>query len=305
MLRRLMLSLAFALLLGLALMPASAQISNPLVTISCANISVSGVAGVSGSLFINVDNGTVFLVSTSITSIVNGQDISVNVPFATQPQGTTLNYSVTFGTFADSQSVACAGPFGAVGLSDGRLNSFDVAAPIAVFCSGTGIEILNIDSRGRTSLGVRASGQQIANGLAQAAAGGVNVQIVASGATSLWALTSNELQAVFRGSSNYDFIFAPLRCNITFSATVITVTATPLAPAGPVFGPVTVPVVNPPVTGGACVAPAGARAAHIVRSGENLFRIGLRYGVDYRIIAAYNGIANPARIFVGQCIIIP
>lgn len=44
---------------------------------------------------------------------------------------------------------------------------------------------------------------------------------------------------------------------------------------------------------------------HVVSAGENLFRIGLRYGVGYQTIANYNGIANPALITIGQRIIIP
>lgn len=44
---------------------------------------------------------------------------------------------------------------------------------------------------------------------------------------------------------------------------------------------------------------------HIVQQGENLFRIGLRYGIDYHELAAYNGIPNPDVISVGQAIRIP
>lgn len=44
---------------------------------------------------------------------------------------------------------------------------------------------------------------------------------------------------------------------------------------------------------------------HVVRTGENLFRIGLRYGIDYRVLASFNGIYNPARIYAGQVLQIP
>lgn len=57
------------------------------------------------------------------------------------------------------------------------------------------------------------------------------------------------------------------------------------------------------------IAPLSAQAAdcgtHVVQRGENLFRIGLRYGVHYRTLAAYNGIYDPARIYAGQVIRIP
>ncbi len=45
--------------------------------------------------------------------------------------------------------------------------------------------------------------------------------------------------------------------------------------------------------------------SHIVQAGENLFRIGLRYGVPYPQIAAVNNIGTNYRIFVGQQLIIP
>lgn len=44
---------------------------------------------------------------------------------------------------------------------------------------------------------------------------------------------------------------------------------------------------------------------HVVAAGENLFRIGLRYGFTVAELAAYNGIANPNYISVGQVIRIP
>lgn len=53
------------------------------------------------------------------------------------------------------------------------------------------------------------------------------------------------------------------------------------------------------------VQPVGSDCIHVVSAGENLFRIGLRYGVGYQTIANYNGIANPALISIGQQINIP
>lgn len=43
---------------------------------------------------------------------------------------------------------------------------------------------------------------------------------------------------------------------------------------------------------------------HTVSAGENLFRIGLRYGIPYQQIATDNGIGADYRIFVGQQLII-
>ncbi len=44
---------------------------------------------------------------------------------------------------------------------------------------------------------------------------------------------------------------------------------------------------------------------HVVQAGENLYRIGLRYGCSVEQMATANGIANPARIAVGQVLQIP
>lgn len=56
--------------------------------------------------------------------------------------------------------------------------------------------------------------------------------------------------------------------------------------------------------GEAPAAPVSGRI-HIVQPGENLFRIGLKYGVPWRDIARANGIVNPGQIFVGQKLVIP
>lgn len=46
-------------------------------------------------------------------------------------------------------------------------------------------------------------------------------------------------------------------------------------------------------------------AVHIVQPGENLFRIGLKYGVTAQQIAMMNGLAGTTTIFVGQRLTIP
>jgi len=55
-------------------------------------------------------------------------------------------------------------------------------------------------------------------------------------------------------------------------------------------------------------APAQAQAcavAHVVRPGENLFRIGLAYGYSWAVLQRYNGLPNPNFIRAGQIICIP
>ena len=54
--------------------------------------------------------------------------------------------------------------------------------------------------------------------------------------------------------------------------------------------------VQPPPPGG---------TTYVVQPGDNLFRIALSYNMSYITLAQYNGIANPASIYVGQVIRIP
>ncbi len=44
---------------------------------------------------------------------------------------------------------------------------------------------------------------------------------------------------------------------------------------------------------------------HVVQVGENLYRIGLQYGVTYDILMQANGILNPNMVYVGQTLCIP
>lgn len=55
---------------------------------------------------------------------------------------------------------------------------------------------------------------------------------------------------------------------------------------------------------GAAPAPAPGRS-HTVVSGENLSGIASQFGTTYQVLAAYNGIANPDKIYPGQVIRIP
>jgi LysM repeat protein len=64
------------------------------------------------------------------------------------------------------------------------------------------------------------------------------------------------------------------------------------------------PVVEPTAPPAQETSPTG-EIIHTVQAGENLFRIGLRYGFTVAELAAYNGIANPNVLSVGQQIRIP
>ena len=56
---------------------------------------------------------------------------------------------------------------------------------------------------------------------------------------------------------------------------------------------------------GAPAGPAAAGATHVVRAGENLYRIALRYGTTAQALAELNGIYNPDHVVTGQTLRIP
>jgi LysM repeat protein len=60
--------------------------------------------------------------------------------------------------------------------------------------------------------------------------------------------------------------------------------------------------VTPPAT---AVPPSACRAIYVVRRGDNLYRIALRYGTTYTEIARVNGIPNPRLIYPGRQLCIP
>ncbi|MGB9776613.1 MAG: LysM peptidoglycan-binding domain-containing protein [Anaerolineae bacterium] len=62
-------------------------------------------------------------------------------------------------------------------------------------------------------------------------------------------------------------------------------------------------VLRIPGTGGP--PPGGNEILYTVQPGDNLFRIALRYNMNYLYLASYNNITNPHQIRVGQVIRIP
>lgn len=80
-------------------------------------------------------------------------------------------------------------------------------------------------------------------------------------------------------------------------------TATPMPPL-PISTPTPTPlsVVATPVPG---VAGGSCPATYTVQSGDNLYRIALRFGLTYQELAAANGITNPDSVEVGTVLTIP
>ena len=61
----------------------------------------------------------------------------------------------------------------------------------------------------------------------------------------------------------------------------------------------TTPTTNVPA------APAAAGTTHVVRAGENLYRIALRYGTTVAALSELNHIYNPGHVVAGQTLVIP
>lgn len=57
--------------------------------------------------------------------------------------------------------------------------------------------------------------------------------------------------------------------------------------------------------GGSATAVPGGATTHVVQTGENLFRIAMKYGITWQKLAAYNNISNPEALQVGQVLQIP
>jgi LysM repeat protein len=51
--------------------------------------------------------------------------------------------------------------------------------------------------------------------------------------------------------------------------------------------------------------PGTGEQIHTVQAGDNLYRIGLQYGFTIEELAAYNNLANPNSLEIGQQIKIP
>jgi len=47
-------------------------------------------------------------------------------------------------------------------------------------------------------------------------------------------------------------------------------------------------------------AQTGCTRTHVVQSGQNLFRVGLLYNVQWTVLAQWNGITNPNYVYAGQ-----
>jgi LysM repeat protein len=95
-------------------------------------------------------------------------------------------------------------------------------------------------------------------------------------------------------------------CQAQFTVPAPTpIPTTPAPTATPVTAtstPVTSTVTPAPAT---TMPPSSCRAVYVVRRGDTLYNIALRYGTSYAEIARVNHISNPRLIYPGQQLCIP
>jgi nucleoid-associated protein YgaU len=164
---------------------------------------------------------------------------------------------------------------------------------------------------------IQATFAQIAGPLAAAIATQQNQPIIFGNEVSLWALKSNEFQIHF--NSNPDatkLVLSSGVCGaIPLAAGGVSIAFAQASGSGQLtaFAQVTS---SGQATAFAQVEGAGQAIAyvqssgagarvHIVRRGENLFRISLRYHTTVTALVAVNGLSNPNLIYVGQVLYIP
>jgi lipoprotein NlpD len=93
--------------------------------------------------------------------------------------------------------------------------------------------------------------------------------------------------------------FAAALALVALAAGCATKQPAPVVDRGPPPPPPAAPVSKPPPKPVAAAIPT-----HTVKRGETLVGIALQYGLDYRELAAWNGVTNPNVISVGQVLVL-
>ncbi len=185
---------------------------------------------------------------------------------------------------------------------DGRLN-LTFISPYFFYCSLDAQGGLEVYTQEGTEL-LDLSRRQIEGGLGQAAIDNQPVQVANSGGLALIAYPDGTVTG-----QGFEFRFTvPGNACGGFTADYSAIIAQLVDDVANQFNdaPVVVaPASSTPIDTTTASASNFSGQVHVVQQGENLFRIGLRYGVPFRQLAAFNGIADPTRIVVGQEIRIP
>jgi hypothetical protein len=125
----------------------------------------------------------------------------------------TLTF-VGFGNFGRVNFDVCAG-FGKI--DDGRINAYDLGAPLAAYCtSDGGIAVWDIDDTGHGTLAFTSSKSDISKALSDAQSSGQNVLVGEGLGDNLYALSTNQLTLVGpdvkESGKTYEFVTTGDHC---------------------------------------------------------------------------------------------
>ena len=144
---------------------------------------------------------------TRTVSITGLFPISANNFHSSAVSSLNLTF-VDFGIFTRVPYSVCDNGFGKI--DDGRINAYDLAAPLAAYCANGGITVYSIDSTGQGTLAFTASLDEIHAALSKAVASGQNVLVEQGLGDSLYALSSNQLTLtgpdVKEAGKTYEFV---------------------------------------------------------------------------------------------------
>ena len=157
-------------------------------------------------------------------------------------------------------------------------------AALSVQCSASGFQVLAGNAPVLT-----AGYADILTALNTARQLDAHQRIGSASGVSLWALSSNELQAHYDTNPDGTKLIVPADICGSLSAWAASAPSTAVSTS----------------YANSSTAWGSNGRVHIVQPGENLFRISLRYGVSMSAIAAANGITNYNLIFAGQRLVIP
>jgi LysM repeat protein len=81
--------------------------------------------------------------------------------------------------------------------------------------------------------------------------------------------------------------------------------AVPGSPAAPAMVPASQVAPASPQDSARATAPAGSATLYVIRAGDTLSALALRFGTTVAVLARYNGLTDPNRLRVGQILRIP
>lgn len=187
----------------------------------------------------------------------------------------------------------------ATAQDDGRANT-SAADRVVAYCRSNSVEIWGTDTLG---VGFYMTTIRYADLLAPGmVARFTNYGQILADATVDGSIDVFWLGGQFGGTGTGDFAIW-FECALPL---IVQTTATSTPVSTPVTTTTTTITVTPnPVTNTNTTLTCNYTRIHTVQEGENLFRIGLRYGVSFTTLAACNNIIDPTRIYVGQQIRVP